>query len=121
MKEPILKDSVNEFKDSAKEYVNLKIDEYKLRGVESLSTLLNKLIFILTATILASIIIQFLALALGWWIGSMIGSIAIGMLIDAVIFAIVFILLYLRRDTLLINPMVKLFINVFFSNDGKHR
>ena len=121
MKEPMLKDSVEEFKDSAKEYVNLKIDEYKLRGVESLSTLLNKLIFIITATILAGIVIQLFALALGWWIGSMVGSVAVGMLIDAGIFALVFLLLYLRRDTLFINPMVKLFINVFFSNDDKHK
>lgn len=121
MKEPMLKDSVEEFASTAKEYINLKMDEYKLRGVESLATLLNTLIFMIAATILAGVVIQLFALALGWWIGAMVGSVAVGLLIDGGIFVLIFLFLYLRRDSLFIDPMVKLCIKLFFDNDDKDK
>ncbi|MEF9930890.1 MAG: hypothetical protein RSC28_00110 [Bacteroidales bacterium] len=99
---------------SAKEYVNLKIDEYKLKGVEHLSVLSNKLIFILIATMLGGAILQLIGLAISYFIGQLVGNIALGFLIASVIFIIILLVIYLRRDKLFTNKLVSLFIKIFF-------
>ena len=64
----------NNLSVSAKEYLNLKIDEYKLRGVEGLSTLFNTILFVTVTAIVAGVALQLLGLAAGYAIGEMIGS-----------------------------------------------
>lgn len=105
--------------DSAKEYANLKIDEYKLRSVEGLSTLFNLVLFIIVATIVAGVALQLLGLAAGYAIGEATGSNALGFTIMGILFLIVVLVLYLRRKKLFVNQLVRLFIKLFFDNGQK--
>ena len=112
----------NPFEDlsvSAKEYLNLKIDEYKLRGVEGLSTLFNTILFITVATIVAGVALQLLGLAAGYAIGELIGSTALGFCIIGGLFVIAVIILYAFRKKLFINQLIKIFIKLFFDNGQK--
>jgi hypothetical protein len=112
----------NPFEDlsvSAKEYLNLKIDEYKLRGVEGLSTLFNTILFITVTTIVAGVALQLLGLAAGYAIGELIGSTSLGFCIIGGIFVIAVIILYAFRKKLFINQLIKIFIKLFFDNGQK--
>ncbi len=107
-----------EITDSAKEYVNLKMDEYKLRGVEGLSTLFNTVLFIIIAAIIAGVALQMLGLAAGYAIGEATGSTALGFTVMGVLFIIVVSILCLFRKRLFINQLIRIFIKLFF-DDGK--
>ena len=82
-----------EITDSAKEYVNLKMDEYKLRGVEGLSTLFSTILFIIIAAIVAGVALQMLGLAAGYAIGEATGSTALGFTVMGAIFIVVVLVL----------------------------
>lgn len=107
-----------EITDSAKEYVNLKMDEYKLRGVEGLSTLFNTVLFIIIAAIIAGVALQMLGLAAGYAIGEVTGSTALGFTVMGVLFIIAVSILCLFRKRLFINQLIRIFIKLFF-DDGK--
>lgn len=96
--------------DSLKEYVNLKADEYKLRGVEGLSTLFNLIFFMLVATIVAGVALQMFGLAAGYAIGEMLGSASLGFAIMGVLYAAAVAVLYLLRRRLFINRLVRMFV-----------
>ena len=113
------KNPFNDLSVSAKEYLNLKIDEYKLRGVEGLSTLFNTILFITVATIVASVALQLLGFAAGYAIGELLGSNALGFCIMGAFFVLVTIVLYLFRKRLFINQFIKIFIKLFFDNGQK--
>lgn len=113
------KNPFNDLSVSAKEYLNLKIDEYKLRGVEGLSTLFNTILFVTVAAIVAGVALQMLGLAAGYAIGELTGSTALGFCIMGAIFTIVVIILYAARKKLFINQLIKIFIKLFFDNGNK--
>lgn len=104
---------------SAKEYVNLKIDEYKLKGAEHLAVLSNKMIFLLIATMLGGVILQLMGLALAYFTGELIGDTALGFIIVALFFAIILFVLYTRRAKLFTDKLVILFVKIFFEKEGK--
>lgn len=103
--------------DDGKEYVDLRIDTFKLQMVESLSTLFSKGIgFILMVLMVALGAIMFtvaLTLLLASWIGSLIWS----LVIMGTALCLVAVLIYLRRDTLFGDSMVAMFSKMFFSTD----
>ena len=68
---------LNEITDSGKEYLYLKIDQIKLKSVENLSLLTNKMIFTLLASMLGGVIMQLLGCAASFFIGSLRGSYAL--------------------------------------------
>ncbi len=108
-----------EITDSAKEYVNLKMDEYKLRGVEGLSTLFSTVLFIIIAAIVAGVALQMLGLAAGYAIGEATGSTALGFTVMGAIFIVVVLVLYLLRKRLFVNQLIRIFIKLFFDDGQK--
>ena len=111
------KGALDTLQESVREYLNLRIDDYKLRGVENLSVLFNKIIFTIIAVVLGGVAVQLLSLALGYLIGELIGSVAAGFFIMGIIVAIALFVLYLKRDKLFITQLIKLFIKLFFDNE----
>lgn len=105
------------YKADIRKYVNLKIDDYKLKGVETLSILSNKLIFTILFIVLCGIVLQLLAFALGYLLGEWIGSYAAGFAIAGVVVLLIMLILYFCRDKLFINTCIRVFIKVFFGND----
>ncbi len=110
---------LDDITSSAKEYINLKIDEYKLKGAEHLSVLSNKLIFLLIATMLGGVILQLTGLALAYFAAQLVGNTALGFIIVAVIFIIILSIIYLKREKLFTDKLVALFIKIFFEKDDK--
>lgn len=104
---------------STKEYINLKIDEYKLKGAEHLSILSNKLIFLLITTMLGGVILQLAGLAMAYFAAQLIGNTALGFLAVALLFAAVLYMLYRKREHLFTDKLVVLFIKIFFEKEHK--
>ncbi|MBR2437843.1 MAG: hypothetical protein IKB26_02245 [Bacteroidales bacterium] len=107
---------LEDIQQTIKDYVNLRVDEYKLKGVENFSILSNKVLVILISTMLGAVMLQLLGFAVAFMIGEITGSTALGFGITAIVFAIALIAIYAKRETLFLNRMVKMYVKMFFGN-----
>lgn len=106
--------TVKGLRNDIKEYINLKIDEYKLRGVEGLATLTNKAIFLVLSTMVGGVILQLAGLSIALLIAQLVGNMALGFAIVAIAFVIVLAVLYATRKRLFLNRLVKMYLDLFF-------
>lgn len=103
----------------AAEYIDLKIDDVKLRTAKALSITLNRLILSVLFLSLGSIILTSLAFGGVLLIGKLLGNYAAGAFIVAGFFLIVLIILVLLRKKLFLGGLVRMFMKLFFENDTK--
>ena len=99
------------------DYVNLKIDELKLRTVKGLSVALNKLLLSIMFLTLGGIVLMALAFGGVLLIGKLIGDYAAGAFIVAAFFLLVMLILFLLRKKLFMNGLVKMFVGLFFEGE----
>ncbi len=112
---------LGEISETAREYINLRLDEYKLKGVENFSLLSNKILVILISTMLGAVILQLLGFAFAFLIGELIGSTALGFAIMALVFGCILGIIYARRNTLFTNRMVRMYMKMFFGNNTQQK
>ena len=100
------------------EYIDLRVDELKLKTAKGLSLTLSKLLYMLLVLFVVSIIMISIAVAVGgvMWIGEMVGSYAGGAAIVAAFFLLVLGVLVLLRKRLFRDTFVPLFIDLFFED-----
>ena len=98
------------------EYIDLRVDELKLKTAKGLSLTLSKLLYMLLVLFVVSIIMISIAVGGVMWIGEMVGSYAGGAAIVAAFFLIVLGVLVLLRKRLFRNTFVPLFIDLFFED-----
>ncbi len=103
---------------SAAEYIDLKVDEVKLRTAKGLSVTLNSLLLSITFLTLGSIVLMAVAFGLVLLLGDIIGSYAAGAFIVAAFFLLLIFVLFLVRKKLFINGLVKMFVKLFFEEEG---
>ena len=103
--------------DTAVEYLNIKIDEYKIKTVENLSLLTNRILVALIATMLGTVILLLLGVALAFVLGAMTGNIAWGFIIVAILFAEALLMVYISRKTLFLNKMKQMYMKMFFGKN----
>ena len=96
------------------EYIDLRVDELKLKTAKGLSLTLSKLLYMLLVLFVVSIIMISIAVGGVMWIGEMVGSYAGGAAIVAAFFLLVLGVLVLLRKRLFRNTFVPLFIDLFF-------
>lgn len=116
MSENYNRGQLDDIQQTVKDYVNLRVDEYKLKGVENFSILSNKVLVILITTMLGAVILQLLGFAIAFMIGELTGSTAIGFGATALLFAIILAIVYAKRDTLFLNRMIRMYAKMFFGN-----
>lgn len=100
--------------EDAAAYIDLKVDELKLRTAKGLSVTLNRLIISILFLTLGSIVLMALAFGGVLLLGDIIGSYAAGAFIVAGFFLLLMVLLYFVRNKLFLNGFVKLFVGLFF-------
>ncbi len=98
------------------EYIDLRVDELKLKTAKGLSLTLSKLLYMLLVLFVVSIIMISMAVGGVMWIGEMVGSYAGGAAIVAAFFLLVLGVLVLLRKRLFRNTFVPLFIDLFFED-----
>ena len=114
MKNSGTKDSFENLTDTAKEYLDMRIDALKLQLVHHLSILFAKIVYIIIILICGGIAAAFFAAALSSYIGELLNSEAAGTLITGGIFVLIIFILYLKRKTIFTTSMVKMFSKMFF-------
>lgn len=110
--------SAEEFAQSASEYIDLKIDDLKLRTAKGLSLTLNRILLAILFLSLGSIVLTATAFGGVLLLGDLIGSYAAGAFIVAGFFLLLTVILFAVRKKLFLNGFVQMFIRLFFE-DGK--
>ena len=102
---------------SAKEYLDMRLDSFKLKMVENLSLLFSKILYTLLLIIILGIAAAFMASALSWYLGDLLNSRVAGSLIVAGVFILLALVILYNRKKILLDSMVKMFIPMFFESD----
>lgn len=104
--------------ESAVQYIDLKVDEVKVRTAKGLSIALNRLLVAILLLTLCSIVLMSAAFGGVLLLGDLIGSYAAGAFIVAAFFLLLLIVLFLLRDKLFLNGLVRMFVRLFFEEEG---
>lgn len=104
--------------DSAKEYLSLQFQLFKLNLAEKISQTLSLLIIIMSGTILLLASFVYLSIILVIQIGNYTGSFSTGLLIISSLFLLLFFLLFLFRKRLILNPIIRKMSKILFSGSG---
>lgn len=110
--------TAEDFAQRASEYIDLKIDDIKLRTAKGLSITLNRILLAILFLSLSSIVLTASAFGGILLIGDLIGSYAAGAFIVAGIFLLITCVLFLMRKKLFLNGFVRMFIRLFFDEDN---
>ncbi|MBO7069797.1 MAG: hypothetical protein J6W09_00710 [Bacteroidales bacterium] len=114
-----------ELLDASREYADSKADEVKLQVVKGLSISLSKLVSMLIIVCVGMALLLVLSFGLILLLGDLMGKrYGLAAISVAVVLAVAFLILYIRRDQLLRNTFVPVFMKLFFpvdedDNDGK--
>ena len=101
----------------ASEYIDLRLDDLKLRTAKGLSMTLSKLLYMLLILFVVSIILTAVAIGGVMLLGELIGSYAGGAAIVAAFFLLILGVLLLLRKKLFRDTFVPLFVKMFFDDD----
>ena len=108
---------VEELTAAAKEYVDLRADDLKLRTAKGLSVTAAKLVGLIlilgVVTVLLLVLSFGIVLLAGEWLGSYAGA----AFIVAGVLGVVLLVLLKLRDRLFQGTFVSLFVKLFFSDD----
>lgn len=104
----ILRKAVTDLKD----YVSLMADKLTLGILENLSKSISSVFSVFVATLLASIAFLFLSVALMLVLAQLLHSYIYSMLIMGGVFVIAAILVFINRDTLIANRIIRKFCNI---------
>ena len=102
------------------EYAKLRMDSVKLSLVDHLSTLSSIVFGVILCVILAGTALLFLAAAALWGLATLIGSFTWAALIIAFLLLAAAAIVFILRDKLIVNTMVRTFVKVFFEKTHKN-
>lgn len=110
-------DYFGDLSSEVRSYVDLKVDEIKLKATQGLSMSMSRLVSMLLVVAVLIIVLGLLTAVLIQWLGVLTGSIAVSSTIVLGIFVVVLAVLFHFRKDMFKNTFVKLFIDVFFGDD----
>lgn len=105
--------TLSELAQEAREYADMRVDEFKLKATRGISTALGQTLAYLLIIAVLVIVLGLLAFALLQWLNALVGS-PWGTLIVAGVFLIGLGVLLLNRHKLFKDLFVKLFIDIFY-------
>lgn len=102
---------------NAREYVDLQVDDLKLRVTKGLSLSLGQVLALVLALVSLSILLLALGAGCVILLGNWLGNYAVAAFIVAGFFAVVTLILFLLKNKLFVNGFVRLFTKVFFEEE----
>ena len=110
---------MNEIVELVKGYINLKVNSCKEKLVWDLSLVSNRALAALVITMLGAVILQIGGIAAAFFIGELLGSLALGFFIVFLTFAVALIILYIKRDTVFMESMIRMYRKIVFGKERK--
>jgi len=101
-----ISDNFSSLTENVKDYIDLRIDYFKLVLTEKLARLTSFFLIAIIFFILAMFLLLFLSLAFVFWFGEEWGPSWVGALIVTAVYVVGGALVYVKRKTLFINPLV---------------
>lgn len=103
---------------SVRQYVNMQIDRFALKGAEKMSWFSNKVIVTVIYIVSAMVLFLLLCFALSYFFGELLGSNALGFLCTSGIVLIVILIVFLLRKKLFANQMARMYTKLLLGDDG---
>ena len=100
-----------------RKYLDLKVDELKLKTIDGLSVGLGRILSLMTVLMLAAIVLAAFAFGIVLLLGEAIGSWAAASFIIGGVVLLLLLGVVLVWKKLFVNVFVKLFINIFYGNE----
>lgn len=100
-----------ENKKLAREYLDTRMEIYKLKLVRIFSKSAGYFFWIVISLFLLFLFVIFLGLVTGFWLSDLTGSYAKGFGLTTLIILVVVVVLALLRKTLFVNPIIRSIIN----------
>lgn len=100
-----------------KEYVETKLEIYRLQGIRFASKTIGFLVWIFISVFLLVLLLIFTGIVLGFWFSQLTGSYVAGFGITTGIVLVVILLLAVFRKQLFVNPVVRSFIRSSAMNE----
>ena len=101
----------------AKDYIDLRLDDVKLRAVKGLSLSASKIVGIILLLLLGTNLVLVLSFGLILLLGELVGSYAWTALAVAGVLGVALWILVRKREALFKDTFVPLFVKLFFSDD----
>lgn len=101
------------------DYINLRVDAFKLSLVENLSTTLSATFGVMVVALLMLMAMMFFAAAITVLLSILIGSLLWALVIMGALLLIAAVVVYALRDKLVINSLIRMFSRMFFAPDNK--
>lgn len=90
-----------------KEYIETRMDIFRLQGIRLLSKSMGMLIWVIIAAFLGFLIMIFSGLVLGFWLSDLMQSHVKGFGYATLIMIVLFVMLAVFRNVLFVNPIIK--------------
>jgi hypothetical protein len=100
-----------ENKSILKEYVETRLEIFRLQAIKISSKSAGYLVWIIISLFLLFLIAIFLGMTLGYWLSSIMTSYVKGFGLTAVLMIVLFILFAIFRRKFFVNPVVRAIIN----------
>jgi len=109
-----IKENLVEVKEEFEEYINKRIDLFKLHIVEDLSKATSSFGIKLVVFYLLFFVLLFFSLAGAFYLGGLLDSLPLGFIIIGSFYLVIVLFFYLFRRTMVEKPVIQSFINLFF-------
>jgi Zn-dependent protease with chaperone function len=110
-------DNISEVIDASRKYVEANLKLFKLSLLERLSKVVSLIISTTLVMMVGLLVLLFLSLSAAVFFGDLLHSRALGFLVMAFIFLLLVIFLWIKRKTLVINPVIQSLNDIVFTDD----
>ncbi len=115
-----ISDNISSLTENVKDYINLRIDLFKLVITEKISRVVSAFLIAVVFFILAMFMLLFLSLAFMFWFGEVVGPTWAGALIVTALYVIAGLIIYRKRHQIFLNPLVTQITKVLMEEDSSH-
>lgn len=106
-----LNDFYRENKALLKEYIELRMELFRMHAVRMISKSISMMAVIIFTSILFLFVLLFLGVSFSLWLAEWMGSMVYGFMGGAGLFLVLLVLTIIFRKPLFLNPLIRLFIN----------
>jgi hypothetical protein len=121
MESQTLKDNVSEISDNVKAYIRLKTDLLKLTLTEKLSLIISAMLISVILFLVFLFISMFVSIAFIFWFRDHAGPLYAGALIVAGFYFLIGVIVFLMRNSLFIDPLVKQITKVLLEEEDEDK
>lgn len=105
---------LSDLSQTAKEYIDLRVDEVKLKTAKGLSVSIGRILSYMVLLFVAANLLLVLSFAAVLFLGDALKSYGLAALIVSAALAVILFVLFLLRNKLFRGGFVKLFVKLFF-------